>query len=148
MSVFLWILLILVIIVIGAFGYFYYQGATYVAPKVESSTAKSTVTDSSDSSKSISELIPKSPESKTLSAKIADKIADKKKEFQNASTKDKAKMLLKGAVLLTPVGLAAYGGSKLIKKMRDRKAKSSSQSSPSVNTTSSAGSTPVLSTSS
>ena len=144
MSVFLWILLILVIIVIGAFGYFYYQGATYVAPKVESSTAKSTVTDSSDSSKSISELIPKSPESKTLS----DKIADKKKEFQSASTKDKAKMLLKGAALLTPVGLAAYGGSKLIKKMKDRKAKSSSQSSPSVNTTSSAGSTPVLNTSS
>jgi hypothetical protein len=124
MSTFLWILLILVIIIIVVFGYFYYQGATYVPPKVESS-AKSTDTsvistnssDSSDSSKSISELVPKSPEKKSLS----DKIADKRREFQNASTADKTKMLLKGAVLLSPVGLAAYGGSKLIKKMRNKK---------------------------
>jgi cytoskeletal protein RodZ len=121
MDTFLWILLILVIIIIVVFGYFYYQGATYVPPKVESS-AKSTdlsakSTDSSDSSKSISELVPKSPESKSLS----DKIADKRREFQNASTADKTKMLLKGAVLLSPVGLAAYGGSKLIKKMRNKK---------------------------
>jgi cytoskeletal protein RodZ len=128
MDTFLWILLILVIIIIVVFGYFYYQGATYVPPKVESSakstdlSAKSTdssakSTDSSDSSKSISELVPKSPESKSLS----DKIADKRREFQNASTADKTKMLLKGAVLLSPVGLAAYGGSKLIKKMRNKK---------------------------
>jgi len=121
MSTFLWILLILVIIIIVVFGYFYYQGATYVPPKVESSAKSNDTsvisTNSSDSSKSISELVPKSPENKSLS----DKIADKRREFQNASTADKTKMLLKGAVLLSPVGLAAYGGSKLIKKMRDKK---------------------------
>ena len=128
MSTFLWILLILVIIIIVVFGYFYYQGATYVPPKVESSAIS---TNSSDSSKSISELVPKSPENKSLS----DKIADKRREFQNASTADKTKMLLKGAVLLSPVGLAAYGGSKLIKKMRDKKAKSANETSSASGTT-------------
>lgn len=59
MSIIFWILLILSIIIIATFGYFYYQGITYVAPKIVSSS------DSPDSSKSISALIPKSPESKT-----------------------------------------------------------------------------------
>jgi cytoskeletal protein RodZ len=134
MSTFLWILLILVIIIVIVLGYFYYQGATYVPPKVDS-TAKST--DSSDSSKSISELVPKSPE-KSLS----DKIAEKKREFQNASTADKTKMLLKGAVLLSPVGLAAYGGSKLIKKMKEKKAKSAN-TTPSASGTTPSSETPV-----
>ena len=134
MERFYWIILVLIVILVSAFGYFYYQGSTYVSPKIDSTTTKSIGSDSSDSSKSITELVPteNSVSTKisgttvintesTSNKSVSSKISDKANEFKNASTADKAKMLLTGAALLTPVGLAAYGGSKLLKKMRNKK---------------------------
>ena len=69
MYIFLWILLILIIIIALALGFFYYQGVNYVVPKVDSTVKSSEVPDSTsvkseDSSKTISELIPKNSENK------------------------------------------------------------------------------------
>lgn len=122
MAVFVYILLFIVLAIVGTLGFFYYKGATYVPPASPSSTAKSPVTETPDSSKTISTLVPAKTESSDKS--LSQKLSDKKAEFAKASKKDKAKMLLKGAALATPAGMAVYGGSKLIKKIKQRKSSS------------------------